>query len=202
MRSACSPPSLLVDGDGGFPRIHPFWVGGRIHSMETDDIIFEGGYVLRPATEQDIDAIVALLAADALRADVEAGGADRRSAYLNAFRAIAADPAHLLMVVDHGSRVVGTMQLSFLPGLSRGGATRLQVEAVRVADDLRSRGIGRAMILWAVDEGRRRGVALVQLTSDARRTQAHRFYDRLGFEASHVGFKLHLDGLPEDRPGG
>ncbi len=170
--------------------------------METDHITLEGGYVLRPAAEQDIDAIVALLAADALRTDVEAVGAGGRTAYLNAFRTIAADSAHLLMVVDDDGLVVGTMQLSFLPGLSRGGATRLQIEAVRVADSLRSRGIGRAMILWAVDEGRRRGVALVQLTSDARRTQAHRFYSRLGFEASHVGFKLHLNGLPEDRRGG
>ncbi len=84
------------------------------------------------------------------------------------------------------------MQLTFIPGLARGGATRLQIEAVRVRPDLRSNGLGGAMITWAIDEGRRRGAKLVQLTSDGSRAAAHRFYERLGFEASHVGFKLLL----------
>ena len=84
------------------------------------------------------------------------------------------------------------MQLTLIPGLSRGGASRMQVEAVRIAEGLRGSGLGSAMLRWAVDEARRRGAALVQLTSDARRTDARRFYERLGFEPTHVGFKLFL----------
>ena len=84
------------------------------------------------------------------------------------------------------------MQLTFIPGLARGGATRLQIEAVRVRSDLRGNGLGGAMITWAINEGRRRGSQLIQLTSDGSRAAAHRFYERPGFEASHVGFKLLL----------
>ncbi|MGY1823838.1 GNAT family N-acetyltransferase [Geodermatophilus sp. SYSU D00079] len=105
-----------------------------------------------------------------------------------------ADPAHLLLVVtDHpDDAVVGTLQLTVLPGLSRGGAPRLQVEAVRVRADHRGSGLGTAMAEWAVAEGRQRGCALVQLTTDTRRPDALRFYERLGFVASHVGLKLPL----------
>lgn len=161
--------------------------------MDSRRTTLSGGYLLREAEEHDIGAIVALLAADPLRAGDEQAGSEGREAYLRAFRAIRADPAHLLVVVADDDRVVGTLQLTLLPGLARGGATRLQVEAVRVAEDVRSRGIGAEMIRWAAEEGRRRGAALVQLTSDARRTDAHRFYGRLGFEQSHVGFKLPLE---------
>ncbi|MPY80379.1 MAG: GNAT family N-acetyltransferase [Actinophytocola sp.] len=83
--------------------------------------------------------------------------------------------------------VVGTMQLTFIPGLARQGALRAQIEAVRVREDCRSFGLGRAVIQWAIDEARRRGCALVQLTSDKQRTDAHRFYARLGFVDSHEG---------------
>ena len=84
------------------------------------------------------------------------------------------------------------MQLSFLPGLSRQGALRAQVEAVRVRVDQRGRGLGEAMVRWVVEEARRRGCALVQLTTDKSRDDAHRFYERLGFVASHEGMKLTL----------
>ena len=96
------------------------------------------------------------------------------------------------MVAEAGGAVVGTMQLLFLPGLSRRGALRAQVEAVRVAAPGRGHGLGSAMIRWAISEARRRGCALVQLTSDKSRTDAHRFYARLGFAASHEGMKLPL----------
>ena len=86
--------------------------------------------------------------------------------------------------------MVATMQLTFLPGLARRGASRMQIEAVRVDGDLRGNGIGSAMIRWAVAEAGRRGAALVQLTSDNTRLDAHRFYERLGFVQSHAGFKL------------
>ena len=88
--------------------------------------------------------------------------------------------------------VRGPGALTFIPGLARHGALRAQIEAVRVGGRYRSQGLGEAMIRWAVDEARRRGCRLVQLTSDKRRTSAHRFYSRLGFAASHEGFKLQL----------
>ena len=112
--------------------------------------------------------------------------------YHRAFAVVDADPAQLLLAVTHGLDVVGTAQLTEIPGLSRGRTTRLQVEAVRVRADLRGQGVGAALFGWAVDEARRRGCALVQLTTDTRRPGAHRFYERLGFTASHVGFKLQL----------
>ena len=149
--------------------------------------------LLRRAEPADVPAIVALLAADQLGAvrDGIRDGADL-AAYGRAFETIDADSAHLLLVADRDGQVVGTMQLSFLPGLARRGALRAQVEAVRVADEVRGSGLGKAMMSWAIDEARRRGCALVQLTSDKRRTEAHRFYQRLGFAASHEGMKLSL----------
>lgn len=130
-----------------------------------------------------------LLAEDAI--GTSAGQGDRRAHEL-AFRAIDEDPAHLLVVADDGE-VIGTMQLTLLPGLSRGGATRLHIEGVRVRSDRRSGGLGQAMIEWSIGEARRRGASLVQLTTNAARHDAHRFYARLGFTPSHLGFKLALD---------
>jgi len=149
--------------------------------------------VLRPAKANDVAAIVALIAADQLGATRD-GVRDHSdvAAYTAAFRAIDADPAHLLVVAESASDIVGTMQLSFLPGLARRGALRAQIEAVRVAESFRGSGLGTAMMRWAIDEARRRGCALVQLTSDKSRTDAHRFYQRLGFVATHEGMKLQL----------
>ena len=149
--------------------------------------------LLRRATADDVPAVVELLADDPLGSsrDGAAGVADLQP-YLRAFAAIDADPAHLLLVAEGEGAVVGTMQLSFLPGLARRGALRAQLEAVRVAAGRRSTGLGTAMVTWALEESRRRGCALVQLTTDERRTDAHRFYARLGFAASHKGLKLVL----------
>jgi GNAT superfamily N-acetyltransferase len=99
----------------------------------------------------------------------------------------------LLLLAELDGRVIGMLQLSFIPGLSRRGATRANIEAVRVDSAQRSRGIGRWLIAQAIDEARRRGCKMAQLTSDKRRTQAHAFYGRLGFAASHEGFKLALE---------
>jgi GNAT superfamily N-acetyltransferase len=145
---------------------------------------------LRPAAEADLPAVVALLADDALGSGRET--AAELAPYRRAFELIAADPAHTLVVAVDGTEIVGTLQLSVLPGLSRRGALRGQVEAVRVRADRRGQGLGEAMIGWAVEEAARRSCALVQLTTDTSRTDAHRFYERLGFVASHVGFKLDL----------
>jgi GNAT superfamily N-acetyltransferase len=150
-------------------------------------------FALRRARRDDVDALVALIAADALRAAEFGFGAEERAGYLRAFDAIDADASQLLVVLEApDGAIVGTMQLTFIPGLSRGGATRMQIEAVRIAEELRGMGLGGAMIEWAVAHARERGARLVQLTSDVRRVEAHRFYGRLGFEASHVGFKRSL----------
>ena len=149
--------------------------------------------VLRRARADDVAAIVALLAADELGAARDGvRDAGDLAAYAAAFRAIDADPAHILLVAELAGQVVGTMQVSFLPGLARRGALRAQVEAVRVAQSARGSGLGAAMMGWAIEEARRRGCVLVQLTSDKSRTGAHRFYQRLGFVASHEGMKLAL----------
>ncbi|MGD0241570.1 MAG: GNAT family N-acetyltransferase [Streptosporangiaceae bacterium] len=149
--------------------------------------------VLRRAGAADLAAIVGLLAADQLGAarDGIYDDSDLR-AYQQAFATIERDPAHVLVVAETEGRVVATMQLSFLPGLARRGALRAQVEAVRVHQDYRAGGLGQAMFTWAIGEARRRGCALVQLTTDKSRTGAHRFYERLGFTASHEGMKLIL----------
>jgi GNAT superfamily N-acetyltransferase len=149
--------------------------------------------VLRRARAADVQAIAGLLADDQLGAgrDGVRTAADL-AAYERAFRLIDSDPAHLLVVADAVGAVVGTMQLSFLPGLARRGALRAQIEAVRVAAVWRGRGLGSAMLRWAIDEARRRGCGLVQLTTDKSRGDAHRFYAELGFVASHEGLKLAL----------
>ena len=145
---------------------------------------------IRPAVPDDIPAIVALLADDALGAQRESP--DDLTPYTAAFECLAADPNQHLVVAVRDDRVVGTLQLTIVPGLSRRGATRSLVEAVRVHSDERGSGLGTQLIEWAIDASRREGCQLVQLTSDATRTDAHRFYERLGFTASHVGFKLSI----------
>lgn len=143
----------------------------------------------RTATETDLPAIVALLADDMIGAGREDATSD---AYLTAFHEVSADPRNRLVVADIGGEVAGTLQLTYIPGLSRMGAERAQIEAVRVAAAHRSRGLGRQMIAWAVAQAKARGCGLVQLTSDKRRADAIRFYESLGFEATHEGLKLTL----------
>jgi GNAT superfamily N-acetyltransferase len=158
---------------------------GSLANLTADGATFR----LRRATGADVRAIVELIAADQIGATRDGGDL---TPYERAFAAIDADPAQLLVVADDGDAVAGTLQLTFIPGLARRGALRAQVDAVRVRADLRGRGLGQALVAWAIDEARRRGCALVQLTSDKRREEAHRFYGRLGFAATHEGFKLRL----------
>jgi ADP-ribose pyrophosphatase YjhB (NUDIX family)/ribosomal protein S18 acetylase RimI-like enzyme len=175
------------DGDG-----YAAVPGSRSDSAATPLAVLDpGGVVLRRATADDVAAIVGLIADDQLGATRDDPA--ELTAYLGAFAAIDADPAQLLVVLDDGAAVVGTMQVTFIPGLSRRGATRAQVEAVRVAASRRGQRLGEQMVRWAVDESARRGCALVQLTTDKSRADAHRFYQRLGFTASHEGFKMALD---------
>ncbi|ASN22625.1 GNAT family N-acetyltransferase [Arthrobacter sp. YN] len=149
-----------------------------------------GTFSLRRATKADLPRILALLADDQLGATRE--NIDDSAPYEQAFDAIDADPAHLLVVGELAGEVVATFQLSYLPGLSRKGSWRAQIEAVRVSDVLRGQGVGALMIEWALEQARERGCSLVQLTTDKSRTAAHRFYERLGFVASHEGMKLTL----------
>jgi GNAT superfamily N-acetyltransferase len=153
----------------------------------------ESSVVLRRAEVADVPTIVRLLAADQLGATRDGVTTpDDLASYERAFRDIDRDPAHLLVVAQSGPDVVGTMQLSFIPGLARRAPLRAQIEAVRVHESYRSRGLGAAMMGWAIEEARRRGCGLVQLTTDKARPDAHRFYERLGFVASHQGMKLRL----------
>ncbi|NYE96490.1 GNAT superfamily N-acetyltransferase [Psychromicrobium silvestre] len=147
------------------------------------------GVSFRRATAADVPRIVQILIADQLGVSREGGDL---APYLAAFEAIDGDPAQLLVVGEQHGEVVATFQLSFIPGLARRGSLRAQLEAVRVADSLRGSGIGTQMVEWAIAESRRRGCSLVQLTTDKRRTAAHRFYQRLGFRMSHQGMKLQL----------
>ncbi|MFI7385279.1 GNAT family N-acetyltransferase [Streptomyces sp. NPDC049813] len=145
---------------------------------------------IRAAAAEDVPAIVAMLADDPLGARRES--LEDLAPYLAAHARLSADPNQHLMVAVRAGRVIGTLQLTVVPGLSRKGATRSIIEGVRVHSDERGSGLGTRLIEWAVDASRRQGCQLVQLTSDASRTDAHRFYERLGFAASHVGFKLQL----------
>ncbi|GAB7102967.1 GNAT family N-acetyltransferase [Streptomyces phaeofaciens JCM 4814] len=149
-----------------------------------------GDLEIRAAAAADIPAIVGMLADDPLGAQRESP--DDLSPYIAALERLSADPNQRLVVAVREGRVVGTLQLTIVPGLSRRGATRSIIEGVRVHADERGSGLGTRFIEWAVEESRRENCQLVQLTSDSTRTDAHRFYERLGFEASHVGFKLQL----------
>ncbi|WP_370971427.1 N-acetyltransferase family protein [Amycolatopsis sp. cg9] len=147
-------------------------------------------YVIRRARREDIGAIVRMLADDQLGATRD--DPDDLDPYLHAFDEIVRDPNQLLIVVASDDEPVGTLQLTIIPGLARRGALRGQIEAVRIHADHRGSGLGADLMHWAIAESRRRGCALVQLTSDTSRTDAHRFYERLGFTPSHTGFKLKL----------
>jgi GNAT superfamily N-acetyltransferase len=145
---------------------------------------------VRRATASDIPAIVAMLADDPLGATRESP--DDLSPYHAAFAEIDANPNQMLVVADRDGEVVGTGQLSFMPGLSHQGMWRAEIEAVRIRSDQRGSGLGSFLIEWFIEAARERGCGMVQLTSHSSRTDAHRFYTRLGFAQSHTGFKLRL----------
>ncbi|MFF7544094.1 GNAT family N-acetyltransferase [Streptomyces canus] len=149
-----------------------------------------GDLEIRPAALQDLTAIVGMLADDPLGAQRESP--DDLAPYISALERLSSDPNQHLVVATREGRVVGTLQLTVVPGLSRRGATRSIIEGVRVHADERGSGLGTRLIEWAIEESRHQNCQLVQLTSDTTRTDAHRFYERLGFTASHVGFKLAL----------
>ncbi|NBE84997.1 GNAT family N-acetyltransferase [Micromonospora rubida] len=146
--------------------------------------------IFREAVRADLPAIIALLADDVLGKARDFTEVDE--AYESAFADISADPRNHLVVADDDGALVGCMQITYIPGLGRHGAERSLIEAVRVRADRRGQGLGREMMRWAIDQAERRGCALVQLTTDKTRADAHRFYRNLGFVASHEGMKLAL----------
>jgi GNAT superfamily N-acetyltransferase len=175
--------------DGAFPDPTPPWESPRgrdVYGQHVHDLVY------RDATEADLPLIVRMYADDALGSSREDPSDPLPASYLEAFRKIDADERHHLVVLEHDGEVVGTLQLSFLPHLVLRGGERAQIEAVRVRSDRRGSGLGEAMVTWAVEQARQRGCLLVQLTTNAGREDAHRFYERLGFAASHIGMKLSL----------
>jgi GNAT superfamily N-acetyltransferase len=149
-------------------------------------------FQIRSAMRDDLPTIVELLADDILGERREDAGGPLPPAYVAAFEAIEADARNELIVVEDVGVVVGVLQLTFIPGLTHRGGERTQIEGVRVAASHRSQGVGRQLFDWAIERARERGCRMVQLTTDKRRTDAHRFYESLGFVASHEGMKLLL----------
>ncbi len=149
-------------------------------------------YIFRRAEQKDLAAIVAMLADDVLGAAREDASLPLHQAYCDAFSAIEQDGNQFFLVVEDMGVIAGCLQLSFIPGLSRLGMWRGQIESVRIAGSHRGQGLGGQMLQWAIDACREKGCGLVQLHTDATREDAIRFYEKLGFKPSHIGMKLAL----------
>jgi len=145
---------------------------------------------IRRARRDDVDRIVAMLADDALGRARERIETPLPDSYFQAFARLDADPNITLVVAEEAGRVVGSLQLCILPGLSSQGASRALVEDVRVDSSCRSRGIGEQLVRWAIDDARAQGCKLVELLTHSTRSDAQRFYERLGFARSHVGMTI------------
>lgn len=150
------------------------------------------GIQFRPARRAELDVLVAMLADDELGSQREVVRSPLPAEYVAAFDAIDSDPNQELVVAESHGDPVGLLQLTFIPSLTYRGSWRVQVEGVRVSRNHRGQGIGRGLLLYAIDRARSRDCVMVQLTSDKRRPDAIAFYEELGFEASHEGFKLRL----------
>ncbi|MBC8268654.1 MAG: GNAT family N-acetyltransferase [Rhodospirillaceae bacterium] len=147
----------------------------------------------RQAVEEDLPAIVALLADDEMGQQREDPSLPLAAPYLKVFETIKSDPnQNLIVATNEEGAVIGTLQLFFLAGFARLGSWRGEIEAVRIAKQHRGSGLGKQMIEWAISQCRERDCKLVQLTMDKNRTNTRHFYEKLGFEASHEGFKLKL----------
>lgn len=152
---------------------------------------------VREATIDDVEAIVALLSDDELGRRRE--NPATMEPYTRAYDSIRHDPNQLLVVLDDGGHVVGTLQLSLIPYLTFQGGWRAQIEAVRIATPRRGEGLGRVLLEWAIETARQHACHLVQLTTNRERPEAQRFYEGLGFVPSHLGMKLYLDGSVSGR---
>lgn len=146
----------------------------------------------RLAALQDLDQIVAMLADDVLGSKRERYEQPLPASYLQAFQAIAEDPNNELIVACFGKEVVGVQQITFTPYITHQGGWRATIEGVRTASSVRGKGVGTLLINWAIERAKERGCHLIQLTTDKQRPDALRFYERLGFQATHEGLKLKL----------
>jgi GNAT superfamily N-acetyltransferase len=147
---------------------------------------------IRRAARGDLTAIVALLADDPIGQTREDPGVPLNPRYRTAFDAIDADPNQVLAVADDGGIILGCLQITFIPSITRTGLWRGQIEGVRIAAARRGTGLGRIMLEWAIEQCRTHGCGLVQLTTDKSRPEARRFYESLGFTSSHEGMKRAL----------
>ncbi len=146
----------------------------------------------RKAVEADLPYIVQLLTEDAVRVTDDRPDEPFHPRYVAAMRELDSDPNQMMMLAVLNGETVGTIQLTFIPGIAGLGTKRCLVEAVHISPAHRSKGLGTQMIQWAIEQARHRGCGMVQLTSNKKRLDAHRFYERLGFLKSHEGFKNYL----------
>jgi len=146
----------------------------------------------RNANKEDIPAIVSLLANDKLGINREQNTSPLPENYNSAFKSIDSDPNQELMVVEKDDMIIGTFQLTFIPYLTYQGGIRAQIEAVRIHENHRNEGLGKQMIQWAIQKSKDSGAHIVQLTTDKQRLESIKFYEKLGFQASHEGMKLHI----------
>lgn len=149
--------------------------------------------IFRKATRNDVSQIVKMLADDELGKTRENYQTPIPTEYLNAFENIYADKNQELIVVeDNDSEIIGTLQLSFIQYLTYRGGIRAQIEAVRIRKDKRGLGIGKTMFEWAINRAKERNAHVLQLTTDKKRPKAIKFYEDLGFKATHEGMKMHF----------
>lgn len=146
----------------------------------------------RRATRADLDSIVAMLFDDPIGATREDASRPLNARYIAGFDAVDRDPNQFLAVLEDDGKVIGSLQITFIPSVARLGMWRGQIEGVRILKSRRGEGLGRRMLEWAIAECRNRNCQLVQLTMDKTRTDSFHFYEALGFKASHEGFKLTL----------
>lgn len=166
--------------------------------MTGDEILaeprqYENGVTIRPARRDDLRAIITLLVDDPLGKTRERLEDPLPEEYGRAFDAMEAQGGNAYLLAERDGTVIGCQQLTFIPGISRSGMTRANVEGVRIAAAARGLGLGKTLMRDAIDRARDAGCKLVQLTTDERREDARRFYEGLGFTPSHVGMKLSLD---------
>lgn len=146
----------------------------------------------RKATETDVVSLINLLADDDLGADREDISVPLNQSYRDAFHHISADPNNELTVAECDGELVGMLQLTFIPYLTHTGSWRCLIEGVRIARSHRGQGLGTVLLNWAIDRAKQRHCSIVQLTTDKQRPDSLRFYQSLGFQATHEGFKLKL----------
>ncbi len=146
----------------------------------------------RQAEEKDLYALVDMLADDELGAKREDASLPLNEAYFSAFSAIKSDPNNALMVVESENCIVGMLQLTFIPYLTHIGSWRCLIEGVRIHKKYRGQGLGTRFFNWAIKHAKQRQCSIIQLTSDKNRPDAVRFYESLGFYASHEGLKMNL----------